>query len=168
MMTRFKPYFVSSLIGERMMTCEKKNGMEELIMRESKPYDKEIKGLETTEFQASIFDSIPYDKQAKDLLAYIDSVDNYKDVTLEMVNVYRQQDLERMDSLIKKSDPGMESYMDLLLYNRNRRWVEQMPPIMQNGSILFAVGAGHLPGEEGVIKLLLKKGYAVKPLNNVD
>jgi uncharacterized protein YbaP (TraB family) len=73
-----------------------------------------------------------------------------------------------MDSLIRKSDPGMESYMDLLLYNRNRRWVEQMPPIMQNGSILFAVGAGHLPGEEGVIKLLLKKGYAVKPLNNVD
>jgi uncharacterized protein YbaP (TraB family) len=168
MMTRFKPYFVSSLIGERMMTCEKKNGMEELIMRESKQYDKEIKGLETTEFQASIFDSIPYDKQAKDLLSYIDSIDTYKDITLEMVNVYRQQDLERMDSLIKKSDPGMESYMDLLLYNRNRRWVEQMPSIMQNGSTLFAVGAGHLPGDLGVIKLLIKKGYAVKPLNNVD
>lgn len=168
MMTRFKPYFVSSLIGEKMMTCEKKNGMEELIMRESKQYEKEIKGLETTEFQASIFDSIPYDKQAKDLVAYIDSIDSYKDVTLEMVNVYREQDLERMDSLIRKSDPGMESYMDLLLYNRNRRWVEQMPDIMQKGSMLFAVGAGHLPGDEGVINLLISQGYTVKPLNNVD
>ncbi len=168
MMNRFKPYFVSSLVGEKMMTCEKKNGMEELIMRESKQYDKEIKGLETTEFQASIFDSIPYDKQAKDLVSYIDSIDTYKDVTLEMVNVYRDQDLERMDALIKKSDPGMESYMDLLLYNRNRRWVEQMPAIMRNGPVLFAVGAGHLPGENGVIQLLLKKGYNVKPLNNID
>jgi uncharacterized protein YbaP (TraB family) len=168
MMNRFKPYFVSSLVGEKMMTCEKKNGMEELIMRESKQYDKEIKGLETTEFQASIFDSIPYDKQAKDLVSYIDSIDTYKDVTLEMVNVYRDQDLERMDALIKKSDPGMESYMDLLLYNRNRRWVEQMPVIMNNGPVLFAVGAGHLPGENGVIQLLLKKGYNVKPLNNID
>lgn len=168
MMNRFKPYFVSSLIGEKIMTCEKKNGMEELIMRESRQYDKEIKGLETTEFQASIFDSIPYAKQARDLVAYIDSIDNYKDITLEMVNVYRQQDLERMDSLIKKSDPGMENYMDLLLYNRNRRWVEQMPAIMQKGSILFAVGAGHLPGDQGVIKLLVKKGYTVKPLNNLD
>jgi uncharacterized protein YbaP (TraB family) len=101
-------------------------------------------------------------------LAYIDSIDNYKDITLEMVNVYRQQDLERMDSLIKKSDPGMESYMDLLLYNRNRRWVDQMGAIMQKGSVLFAVGAGHLPGDQGVIKLLVKKGYTVKPLNNVD
>lgn len=166
MMNRFKPYFVSSLIGEKMMSCEKKNGMEELIMRESKQYDKEIKGLETTEFQASIFDSIPYDKQAKDLLAYIDSIDNYRDVTMEMVRVYREQDLDQMDELMKKSDPGMESYMDVLLYNRNRRWVTQMPEVMKQGSMLFAVGAGHLPGDQGVLKLLEKKGYAVKPIDN--
>lgn len=167
MMNRFKPYFVSSLIGEKMMTCEKKNGMEELIMRESKKYEKEIKGLETTEFQASIFDSIPYDKQAKDLVAYIDSIDNYRQITMEMVDVYREQDLERMDSLMKKSDPGMESYMDLLLYNRNRHWVTLMPPVMKEGAVLFAVGAGHLPGEEGVIRLLQKKGFTVKPMDNV-
>ena len=168
MMNRFKPYFVSSLIGEKMMTCEKKNGMEELIMRESKQYDKQIKGLETTEFQASIFDSIPYDKQAKDLLAYIDSIDNYRQITLEMINVYREQDLERMDSLIMKSDPGMESYMDLLLYNRNRQWVTLMPSIMKEGAVLFAVGAGHLPGDQGVIKLLRSKGYTVKPMDNIN
>ncbi|MBC7827178.1 MAG: TraB/GumN family protein [Chitinophagaceae bacterium] len=166
MMNRFKPYFVSSLIGEKMMTCEKKNGMEELIMRESKQYEKPIKGLETTEFQASIFDSIPYNKQAKDLLAYIDSIDNYRQITHEMIDVYRDQDLERMDALMKKSDPGMESYMDLLLYNRNRRWVKLMPSIMQEGSFLFAVGAGHLPGDQGVIKLLLRNGYTVRPVEN--
>ena len=167
MMNRFKPYFVSSLIGEKMMTCEKKNGMEELIMRESKQYDKEIKGLETTEFQASIFDSIPYNKQAKDLLAYIDSIDSYKKITLEMIDVYREQDLDRMDELMKKSDPGLETYMDLLLYDRNRRWVDQMPALMREGSMLFAVGAGHLPGDQGVIKLLQKKGYTVTPMDNI-
>jgi uncharacterized protein len=168
MMNRFKPYFVSSLIGEKMMVCEKKNGMEEMIMRESKQYDKVIKGLETTEFQASIFDSIPYNKQAKDLLAYIDSIDTYRQITLEMIDVYRKQDLESMDELMKKSDPGIESYMDLLLYNRNRRWVTLMPSVMQEGSVLFAVGAGHLPGEQGVIKLLQAKGYTVKPLDNIN
>jgi uncharacterized protein len=64
MMNRFKPYFVSSLIGEQLMTCKETNGMEAMIMQESKPLKKEIRGLETTEFQASIFDSIPYQKQA--------------------------------------------------------------------------------------------------------
>lgn len=166
MMNRFKPYFISSLIGEQMMTCPQKNGMEELIMRESKQYHKEIKGLETTEFQASIFDSIPYEKQAKDLVNYIDSIDNYKQVTQEMVDVYRLQDLDRMDSLMHKSDPGMDEYMDLLLYGRNRHWVVEMKDIMKEQSVLFAVGAGHLPGEQGVISLLRKKGYTVTPMKN--
>jgi uncharacterized protein YbaP (TraB family) len=168
MMNRFKPYFISSLIGEQMMSCEQKNGMEELIMRESREYRKEIKGLETTQFQASIFDSIPYEKQAKDLVSYIDSIDSYKKVTMEMVEVYRQQNLERMDSLMHKSDPGMDEYMDILLYGRNRHWVDQMPGIMKGKCILFAVGAGHLPGEQGVINLLRKKGYKVTPMKNIS
>lgn len=166
MMNRFKPYFVSSLIGEQMMTCEKKNGMEEQIMKESKQYQKEIKGLETVEYQASIFDSIPYEKQAKDLVNYIDSIDSYKNVMVEMVEVYRKQDLSRMDVLMHKSDPGMEEYMDLLLYNRNKHWVKQMPILMKDKTILFAVGAGHLPGEQGVINLLKNQGYTVTPMDN--
>jgi uncharacterized protein YbaP (TraB family) len=168
MMNRFKPYFISSLIGEQMMACSQKNGMEELIMRESKQYRKEIKGLETTEFQASIFDSIPYEKQAKDLVNYIDSIDSYKEVNMEMVDVYREQNLEKMNSLMHKSDPGMDEYMDILLYGRNRHWVEQMPEIMKGRCILFAVGAGHLPGEQGVINLLRKKGYKVTPMGNTS
>lgn len=168
MMNNFKPYFLSSLIGERMMDCPKKNGMEELIMKESKQFNKEIRGIETSSFQAGLFDSIPYEKQAKDLVAYIDSIDTYKETTLEMVDVYRKQDLKRMDSLIRKSDPGMEQYMDLLLYGRNRNWVRQMPGFMNSGanSLLFAVGAGHLPGDEGVINLLRKQGYTVRPMKN--
>jgi uncharacterized protein YbaP (TraB family) len=176
MFSRIKPYFTSSLIGESMMSCSskdgqqsilsQKNGMEELIMRESKQYNKEIKGLETTEFQASIFDSIPYKKQAKDLVTYIDSIESYRQVTMEMIDVYRKQNLEQMDSLMNKSDPGMEDYMDLLLYGRNRHWVAQMPALMKDNSILFAVGAGHLPGEQGVITLLRKKGYKVTPMQN--
>jgi uncharacterized protein len=166
MMNRFKPYFVSSLIGEQMLTCEQKNGMEMQIMQESKKYKKDIKGLETTKFQASIFDSIPYAKQAKDLVNYIDSIENYKKVMLEMVDVYRQQDLARMDSLMHKSDPGMEEYMDILLFDRNRRWAQDMPKLMTGQSLLFAVGAGHLPGEQGVINLLRKMGYSVKPVAN--
>ena len=149
MMNRFKPYFVSSLIGEQMLTCEQKNGMEMQIMQESKKWKKDIKGLETTKFQASIFDSIPYAKQAKDLVNYIDSIDTYKKVMLEMVDVYRQQDLVRMDSLMHKSDPGMEEYMDILLFDRNRRWTQDMPKLMTGQSLLFAVGAGHLPGDQG-------------------
>jgi uncharacterized protein YbaP (TraB family) len=71
-----------------------------------------------------------------------------------------------MDSLMHKSDPGMEEYMDILLFDRNRRWAQDMPKLMAGQSLLFAVGAGHLPGDQGVINLLRKMGYNVKPLSN--
>ena len=166
MINRFKPYLVSSLLSEQSMNCEKKNGMEELIMKEASLNDKEIFGLETIQFQASLFDSIPYEKQAKDLIKYIDSAGTFDNTTQELVDVYLKQDLKKMDSLVKKSDPGMEEYMDLLLYNRNRRWVFQMPNIMMEGTLLFAVGAGHLTGDQGLINLLRKKGYKLTPVTN--
>ncbi len=84
MINRFKPYFISSLISERLMDCPKKKSMEELIMTEGKKYNKEIKGIETVAYQAGLFDSIPYKKQAKDLLTYIDSIDHYKSTTLKL------------------------------------------------------------------------------------
>ena len=166
MMNRFKPYFISSLVGEKMMNCEKTNGMEQQIMAVAQEKDKEIFGLETIEFQSSIFDSIPYEKQARDLLQYIDSIDSYRKVTQEMLEIYRLQDLERMEQLILKSDPGMEQYMDLMLYNRNKKWISSMQSHMLEKPTLFAVGAGHLPGEQGVIELLRKKGYKVNPVKN--
>ncbi|MFT3823483.1 MAG: TraB/GumN family protein [Chitinophagaceae bacterium] len=166
MLNRFKPYLVTALIGEQLMDCEKKNGMEERIMEETKLYSREIKGLETMKFQAGLFDSIPYEKQAKELMQYIDSLDNYRKVNQQMVDAYKTQNLEYMDELIHKSDPGLEEYLDLLVYSRNRNWVKQIPEIINNQSVLFAVGAGHLPGKQGVISLLRKQGYTVKPLKN--
>lgn len=166
MMNRFKPYFISSLIGERMMDCAATKGMEQLIMAEAGKYNKEIMGLETMEFQASIFDSIPYEKQARDLVTYIDSMDSYKKVTAEMVSLYKKEDLNELDKLLVKSDPGMESYMDLMLYKRNRSWIDPMQSQMFSQSTLFAVGAGHLGGEKGVISLLRKKGFTVKPVKS--
>ncbi len=166
MVSRFKPMLIASMLGEQFMDCAKKNGMEMVIMEEAKLLEKEIRGLETIAYQAGLFDSIPYAKQAKDLLQYIDSAETYKKTTMELVKVYKAQDLAKMDSLTRKSDPGMESFMDLLLYRRNRNWVQQMPVLMREGTMLFAVGAGHLPGQEGVLQLLRDKGFVVKPIVN--
>jgi uncharacterized protein YbaP (TraB family) len=166
MMSRFKPYFITAIISEGIMGCKKKVSVEQMIMSEARQYDKEVNGLETLEFQASIFDSIPYEKQAQDLVMYVDSIDKFKSITMEMVDMYRKQDIHNMDSLMEKSDPGMMQYMGVLLYDRNKRWASQIPEQMFNMPTLFAVGAGHLGGEKGVINLLKEQGFTVKPLDN--
>jgi len=166
MLERFKPLLISSLIEEEGLECKTTNGMELMIMKETKPLNKPIRGLETMEFQAGLFDSIPYEKQARDLVNYIDSVDEYKKMTLKLAGVYRDQDLDKIDELSRKGDPGMDGYMDLLLYDRNRKWAKTLTPLFRGKSLLIAVGAAHLPGDQGVISLLRKAGYTVTPMKN--
>ena len=142
MMNRFKPYFVSAMISEDILDCEKKSSMEQNILTEAKRVDKKIDGLETMEFQASLFDSIPYEKQAHDLMGYVDSIDAYRNVMQEAVIQYRKQNIAGLDSLMQKSDPGMMEYMDLILYQRNHRWNDQIAEQIYQHPTLFAVGAG--------------------------
>jgi hypothetical protein len=168
MMTRFKPYFITALISESMMDCATKSSIEQVIMSEARGEDKEVLGLETIEFQASIFDKIPYEKQAQDLVKYIDSIDQYKKTTLELIQLYKEQDIDKMEQMMLKYDPGMEDFMDVLLYERNKRWISQIEEQAFQMPTLFAVGAGHLGGTKGVINLLREKGFTVKPLDNTE
>jgi uncharacterized protein len=166
MLERFKPLLISSLIEEEGLECKTTNGMEIVIMKEAHEQSKKIKGLETAEFQAGLFDSIPYEKQASDLVNYIDSADQYKKMTVELADVYRRQDLQKIDELTRTGDVTINNYLDLLLYGRNRRWVVSLNSLLPEKSLLIAVGAGHLPGEEGLINLLRKNGYTVSPVRN--
>jgi uncharacterized protein len=167
MLEHLKPYFITSLISESKFPCEEKDGMEQVIMKEAKKDSKPIFGLETVQFQASVFDSIPYKRQAQDLLKMIDSTGAAKSDSSdkELTEVYRNQDLNKMQQLTADED-GMSEYLDLLLYSRNIAWVKKMPAIMRDAPSLFAVGAGHLGGEKGVINLLRKAGYTVRPMKH--
>jgi len=166
MLERFKPLLISSMIEEQGMRCQSTDGMEMEIMKDANAENKKINGLETVEFQAQLFDSIPYQKQAKDLVNYIDSIDQYTKSMDTLMQVYKTQDLNKINELSRTGDPTVTDYIDLLLNDRNKSWVNKMKTILPGKSILFAVGAAHLPGEKGVIELLRENGYSVTPMKN--
>jgi uncharacterized protein YbaP (TraB family) len=114
-----------------------------------------------------VFDSIPYEQQARELVKSIDSLDKNSEIADELVAVYKQQDLKKIEELTNKEEGGVAEFIDILLYNRNADWVTKMNEIMQSNAVLFAVGAAHLPGEKGCINLLRKKGYTLKPISNI-
>jgi uncharacterized protein YbaP (TraB family) len=167
MLETYKPFLAAATIMESNIECES-IPMEQVIMQEAKKNKKTIKGLESISYQMSIFDSIPYKAQAEQLVQYIDHAgdsENNKEYD-ELVSAYKKQDLQKLEELTKQTDMGMANYVDLLLYNRNRNWVKKLKTLMQEKSLVIAVGAGHLPGENGVINLLRKAGYTVTPLQN--
>jgi uncharacterized protein YbaP (TraB family) len=163
---RMKPMMLESMLYPKMMPCKTMSGIEEELMKLAKAEKKEIKGLETIEFQSAVFDSIPYTEQAKDLLKTIDSMATYRLYFDTMLTVYKSQQLDEIEKMFNKSEFGMADNKDLLLDKRNKNWVSQLKKIMAEQSVFVAVGAGHLPGTMGLIQLLRKEGYTVKPLLN--
>jgi uncharacterized protein YbaP (TraB family) len=165
----YKPMLAASMVMQTSSQCEHAISMEQLIMLEAKKEGKEIKGMETMAYQLSIFDSIPYEVQAKQLVSFItdDKIDEKagKDYD-EMAQAYRNQELSKLEALINKEEFGIGNFTDLLLYNRNANWVKTMQTIFDSRSVVVAVGAGHLPGDKGVINLLRKAGYTVEPIEN--
>ena len=99
-------------------------------------------------YQAGVLDSIPYKLQAEQLVSYINDINNKKgeDSELtEMMKAYKSQNLEQLEKLMMKTDMGIGNFTEVLLYKRNRNWVE-LRELMPQKSLLIAVGAGHLPG----------------------
>ena len=166
MIENYKPMLLSGLIEEQQLPCKSTNGMELVILEESNKRKLEVKGLETMEFQAGLFDSIPYKEQAQELVKSIDSALTQRKAVDSLLQTYRAQDLAMIEEMTRNEQGEEGKYLDLLLYKRNRNWVAQFDTIATKTPTLFAVGAGHLPGAQGVLELLRKKGYTVKPLKN--
>ena len=168
MLEKFKPLLIESMILKETATCDNMIVMEQLVMEAARENNKEIKGLETMDFQLGIFDRIPYKLQAEQLVKMVENAGHDGDdkEMKELTEAYRQQQLDIMDDLTKKEDMGIQNFTDLLLYNRNADWANKLAGLMPGNSLVVAVGAGHLPGEKGVLNLLRKAGYRVDPVKN--
>ncbi len=170
MLEKYKPMLAASTLQQGSMPCESTAMMEQVIMEEAKRQNKSIKGLESMGYQASVLDSIPYKVQAEQLVSYIEKMATGDDEDIEMTEMmkaYNEQDLKKLEEMLMKSDPGISNYTDILLYNRNRNWVKKLKDLLPEKPLLIAVGAGHLPGEEGCINLLRREGFTLSPVKNV-
>ena len=162
----FKPYFLIAAMYTKMLTCKSISGVEEELVQLAKQDKKKIEGLETIEFQSSVFDTIPYGEQAKELLKSIDSLDENRKEFLDMLNIYKNQEISKIEGMFEKNEFGIDDHEDILVDNRNKNWIEQLKTIMKNEPVFIAVGTGHLVGDNGLIALLRKKGYKLRPLFN--
>ena len=169
MLERMKPMFLSTLLGNDessgLGATGKMTSVEMELYRQVKRRKLESAGLETAAYQMSVFDSIPYEAQAKMLVETLRNTDGADSEFEKMIELYRQKDIAAMESMMADAEYGMDAYQDILLHRRNRNWIPVMGRMMREKPTLFAVGAGHLGGSNGVIALLRKEGYRVEAMD---
>jgi len=169
LLNKVKPMFLSMLAEVNMdpasMQSEEIMSYEQELYQKAQETNKEVGGLETMKYQMSLFDSIPYKEQAKMLLEAVRGTSLESDMFEETVALYRSQNIEAMVEMVGSSEGEDSNFESVLLHNRNQNWIPVMSKMMASGPVFFAVGAGHLAGSSGVIRLLKKQGYKLTPLS---
>ena len=130
---------------------------------------KKIGGLETAQSQIDIlFNSQTLQRQASLLYCAISDIEKGIDQSKRLIAAYEKQDLDAMLQLMEERDGNscdpLPGEMEAMLDNRNKAWVEKMPTIMTEAPTLFVVGAGHLPGDNGVLNLLKQQGSTIEAM----
>ena len=128
---------------------------------------KNIKGFETVDFQIEVlYTGTPIERQKQKLLCAADNSEYMLTTMQNISKAYFSQDMEAIKAVAdEKMGEGCNSTPEeeeALIYGRNANWVQVMPDMMAASPTLFVVGALHLPGERGVIKMLQKEGYTVE------
>ena len=162
---KMKPFYLASLIGA--LNADGNNtSHEEKFMRMAREEGIGITGISTLEKESAILSGI----ELKDQVAYLlDEVESYKSghsewLKNEIIKAYQNADIEKIYVLMSGSLANHPSLFEQMFVQRNVSWIPAMIDLMKDQSCFFAVGVGHLPGESGLISLLRKRGYKVRPV----
>ena len=169
LMKMMKPNLISSQLAVFMSTknLPSFNAMENIdltMQNRAIAAGKEVKGLETMEYQIDLLYGSPISKQIQTLLETIRSADEDSSKAVELTDAYMAHDIDRLLELMLQSENKDPETAERLIFARNENWVKELTEILPESSVLVVVGAGHLPGERGLINGLEKEGYIVTPI----
>lgn len=122
-------------------------------------------GLESIQEQIDLLFNGSLREQAQGLIETCKQDEFFQQQSVALADAYMSQSLDRVYQVMTDATMGgSEEAMDLLIYNRNRSWAEKLVTIMPERACLVCVGAGHLPGDQGLLQLLRNAGYTVEPM----
>ncbi|MFO8025015.1 TraB/GumN family protein [Thiohalophilus sp.] len=140
-----------------------------LLYQTAQEQDKELCGLETPEEVIELFDNTPLTTQISLLRVAVREHSNLEHMVEEMLQVYLARDLDELlefsERELEKSGKDVSALVnDSLIEQRNRNMLETMQVKLKKGNAFIAVGALHLPGDVGLLRMLEAQGYRVKAI----
>ena len=163
---KMQPLFTAQMVSLRDLEAQQADALDIYFFKEAKKQKKQTIGLEKTIEQIDAFSSISYELQAEGLVDAVKNYGNEDELDMDaMMKYYVEGNLDKLLEMTTEYDEEDEEmskiFNDVFLVKRNHNMADRAEPFIKKGSTFIAVGAAHLPGEEGIIELLRKKGYKV-------
>jgi uncharacterized protein YbaP (TraB family) len=115
-----------------------------------------VASLESMEFQLALLREVGGSEELAAMLA------DDSEAIEPLVDAYRTGDLDRISEVTQMGDPALR---ELLLTDRNHRWMRKLGKLLSRGGAFIAVGVGHCPGPDGLLDLLDQHGYSIRRLD---
>ncbi|MEP7234621.1 MAG: TraB/GumN family protein, partial [Ignavibacteriota bacterium] len=168
MFSTIKPLFLLGMQEGMAMAEDSSDFLDAYLMNKALARKKKIIGIETIEEQIRALDLIPLREQAKMIIEVMEPDTTKADESIsDLVDVYATGDLDALYTFYRKEELS-NTFNAALITDRNHRMADRIDSILHRKTLFTAVGALHLPGEEGVINLLTKKGYVLTPIWKKD
>ncbi len=159
---QIKPVFLYIIMSGTGMSVDNEHFLDEHLFLKAKNEGKTVIGIETLEEQINALDGLTIREQLDLVLDAVEGFGKNKKVEQKLLKYYQNQQLNEIAKLIEAG--SNEKVSVLLLTNRNHVMADRIAKFITKESTFVAIGAGHLPGKEGVIELLREKGFAVEPV----
>ncbi len=155
------PMLVSTALTGAFMAEEAAHSLDETLWYAAQAAGKKCTGVETFNEQLETLRQIPLEQHLRSLTWLLKNFGRQRRRLQKMMHLYGTGDLQRLYQAAKKDAKGLRR---VLLYDRNVLMAQRFEEIAQSQSLFCAVGAGHLAGQKGMLRLLKKAGFKVRPV----
>lgn len=173
---QMKPAMLSTLLSvmmyKKMYPSDEEDeiSMDEYFQNEARNHYRQTLGLESVQDQIDVLlDAQSIEKQVESLLCTIKNMEYGKKQMDKLMRAYFAQDLEALAQLYEEEDPknpcpSTQEEKDAMNKDRNIKWMDKIPDIIQKKPSFIAIGCLHLVGKDGLINLLQQEGYKLEAI----
>ncbi len=161
-LNQVRPLNIISLLSGLILQGDESTILDHSLYQYAQSKDKRTFGIETKEEHMAILDAMTLDKELKQLKSIIRDFRPFQKMHHKMLDHYVNG---RIDTLHKNGKKSLGSWRRVLLKERNQKMANRISSLSIEESIFCAVGAAHLAGKFGVLRLLKQNGAVIKPIS---
>lgn len=147
---------------EYSQNFEEETYLDMFIYQAGRKFDKPVLALEDLEESSALVGRASLNAVKPKPDEWLQKKMQEQDPLSLLQDAYRNRDINMLDSIDKAM--YTQHYLKNMLFIRNRNMAEKLDSVVRTAKVFAGIGAAHLPGKQGVIAMLRKKGYTLRPL----
>ena len=158
-LSNMSPIFIQGAMMASCLGNDYAATLDQYLLDHALSKHKEIRGVESPEDQYQIASSLDAAEQIRQFTSIIKRPDKFRHQAHRLADYYSQNQTNALYQLGKR---GLGAFRKILLYERNYKMADTLFQYALENTTFAGIGAAHLPGEKGVLRLLKLNGCKIK------